>query len=265
MALTAFSWGCNMFEAIDNSVNSTSASDLISEGRNRLAESDYATALDRFDRAMGKEASDDARRGRASAYAGLAGFNMFKVLNSLQNEVVAPNSSASVFQAAKQITNLENLNSAIEDMALLNEPSNEDLLFRGLISALSAAKTIIVKYDTNLNSVLDTPDQVNFTTNDKNTKSWQELYSVFSSTSSPYSIEKAYIDLTLAFDGRGISWTTLSPFNSIQKTGKYTQANANSIEAVGNFGELIKEANLKYGNSVAEFKTAILNFDGANQ
>ena len=81
LTFTLFISGCNMFEAIDSSVNTTSAGDLISEGYDRLAEADYATALNRFDRALEKENSDKARRGRASAYAGLSGFNMFTILN----------------------------------------------------------------------------------------------------------------------------------------------------------------------------------------
>ena len=90
-----------MFEAIDSSVNTTTSTDLISEGNDRLAEADYSAALNRFERALEKENSDMARRGRASAYAGLAGFNMLLVLNTLQNDVAAPNSSASIFAPRK--------------------------------------------------------------------------------------------------------------------------------------------------------------------
>jgi hypothetical protein len=264
LALAIMVNGCNMFEAIDNSVNTTSAGDLISEGYGRLAEADYATALNRFDRALEKSSSDDARRGRASSYAGLAGFNMFSILNSLQNDLAAPNSSAVFFQAAKKITDLDNMNKAVEDMASLSAPTKDDLLFRSLLASVTAAKTIIVKYDTNMNSKLDNPDQINFTTNDKKTKSWEELYSHLGSGYSPYSLEKAYIELADAFDGRGTSWKTISPFASVTKSGTYTQANFNTIEALGDFGRRIKAANIKYGNSVSEFKAAILELDGVN-
>ena len=256
--------GCNLFEAVDNSVNTTTGNDLIQDGNARLAEADYATALNRFERALQKESSDRARRGRASAYAGLAGFNMFSILNSLQNSIEAPNSSAVVFNAAKNIVSLENLNKAIDDMSVLYEPTNDDLLFRALMASVSAAKTIILKYDTNINSKLDTPDQINFTTNDNKTQSWEALYINLSSSSSPYSLERAYIELTKAFDGRGSSWETMSPFNSVTKSGTYTQANYNTIVAVGDFGLRIKDINLKFNNSVSEFKTAILALDGVN-
>jgi hypothetical protein len=264
LILSLFINGCNLFEAVDNSVNTTTGNDLILDGNERLAEADYATALNRFERALQKENSDKARRGRASAYAGLAGFNMFSILNSLQNSIEAPNSSAVVFNAAKNIVSLENLNKAIDDMSVLYEPTNDDLLFRALTASVSAAKTIILKYDTNLNSKLDTPDQINFTTNDNKTQSWEALYINLSSSSSPYSLERAYIELTKAFNGRGSSWETMSPFNSVTKSGTYTQANYNTIVAVGDFGLRIKDINLKFNNSVSEFKTAILALDGVN-
>ncbi len=262
LAVTLLVSGCNMFEAIDSSVNTTTANDLISEGNDRLAEADYATALNRFDRALEKGAPDSARRGRASAYAGLAGFDMFSILNALQNDLLAPNSSSSVFHASKKINSLENLNKAINDMALINEPTNDDLLFRSLLASVSAAKTIQEKYDTNLNSKLDNPDQINFTTNDSKTESWEVLYSKLSSSASPYSLEKAYIELSIALSGRGTTWQTMSPFDSITKSGTYTQANYNTIVAVGDFGQRIKDINLKYNNSVSEFKTAIMALDG---
>ena len=264
LLFSSFICGCNMYQALDSSINTTTANDLISEGDGRLAEADYSTALNRFDRALEKTNDDRARRGRASAYAGLAGFNMFSVLNRFQNDLAAPNTSAAVFQATKEITSLENLNKAIDDMMLISEPSNDDLLFRALMTSISAAKTILEKYDTNLNSKLDYPDQINFTTNDNKTKTWEHLYANFSSASSQYSIEKAYIELTIALDGRGTTWATMSPFNSVTKSGKYTLANYNIIVAVGDLGLKIKEANIKFNNSASEFKTAIMNLDGVD-
>lgn len=264
LAISLFINGCNMFEPLDNGVNTTTSSDLINEGNARLSEADYSAALNRFERALQKENSDSARRGRASAYAGLAGFNMFSILNSLQNDVEAPNSSAVLFKASKQIVSLENLNKAIDDMSFLNDPTNDDLLFRALMASLSAAKTITLKYDTNLNSKLDYPDQVNYTTNDNKTQSWEALYVTLSTTSSPYSLERAYIELTKALSGRGNTWETMSPFNSVTKSGTYTQANYNTIVAVGDFGLKVKDINLKFNNSVSEFKTAILALDGVN-
>ena len=55
----------------------------------------------------------------------------------------------------------------------------------------------------------------------------------------------------------------LTPFNSVTKSGTYTLANHNTIEAVGKFALKLKEANLKFGNSPNEFKAAIVALDGA--
>ncbi len=265
LGLTAFVSGCNLFEAVDESVNTTTATSLVSEGNDKLAEADYATALDRFERALEKENSDDAHRGRASAYAGLAGFDMFSALNTLQNGVSAPNSSAAIFDTARKITSLENLNNALSDMSVLNNPTNEDLLFRSIVAPIAAARTILEKYDTNLNKKLDEPDQINFTTNDNKTMAWNAIYQSLSSTNTNLSLEKAYVELTYAFDGRGTTWATMSPFNSVTKSGTYTQANYNTIEAVGNFAQLAKVANEKFSsNAEAAFKIAIMALDGAN-
>ena len=180
--------GCNLLDAVDSSINNATASDLISEGNDKLSECDYSTALNRFERALEKDNSDDAIRGRAAAYAGLAGFNMISALNSIQNNLVAPNTSATIFQATKSITSFSNLKLAIQDMASLNSPTKEDLLFKSLITVIASTKFILEKYDTNLNSKLDNPDQINFTTNDSKTQKWEDLYSDLSSTSSIYSI-----------------------------------------------------------------------------
>lgn len=263
--LTAFISGCNLFEAVDESINTTKACDLVSEGYDKLAEANYATALDRFERALEKETTDDAYRGRASAYAGLAGFDMFSALSTLQNGVSAPNSSSAIFDTARKITSLENLDKALADSYALNSPTKEDLLFRGIICPIAVAKTLLEKYDTNLNQKLDAPDQVHMTTNDNKTKTWNVLYAEVSSTNAVYSLEKAYIELSQGFEGRGSEWSTMSPFNSVTKSGKYTQANYNTIEAVGNMAQLIKVANEKYQTgSVTAFKTAVQAIDGAN-
>lgn len=265
LVFAAFLNGCNVFEAVDESINTKKASDLVSEGMDKLAEADYSTALDRFERALEKENTDDGYRGRASAYAGLAGFDMFSALSTLQNGVSAPNSSSAIFDAARKISNLEYLKKSLDDMNVLQSPTKDDLVFRGIVCPIVVAKTVMEKYDTNLNKKLDNPDQINFSTNDKKTVSWAGLYGDVSSTNAVYSLEKAYVELTQAFDGRGQNWVTMSPFNSVTKTGSYTQANFNTIEAVGNFANLMKAANEKYvNNSVNGFKIAVLALDGAN-
>ncbi|MDD2998198.1 MAG: hypothetical protein PHV05_03995 [Candidatus Riflebacteria bacterium] len=257
--------GCNAFESFDRNLNDRDHEALLDEANLRLDAADYIYALDLFDRVINEGgASDESYRGRASARAGLAGFNMFAVLNALQNGVSTTDSSAVIFSAAKLVTDLDLLNSAIEDMNRLLQPGNEDKLFRSIMAILSASKSLIQKYDTNLNKKLDTPDQIDFDTQDAKTPRWPDIYQRLTSSSSPFSIEKAYIELARSFDGRGTQWITISPINGITYTGTYTPANRNVIIASGNFADILENANARFDNSATEFKNLLLSLDGAN-
>lgn len=263
--LSLFMTGCNAFEAFDGELDGRGYQALVDEGNLKLAAADYANALDLFERAMSEgETGDESYRGRASARAGLAGFNMFAVLGRLQNEAVPTDSAAVIFSAASLIKDLALLDKAIEDMNRLMAPGNDDLLFRSLMAGLSAAKTLLQKYDTNLNKKLDGPDQIDFDTNDGKTLAWAELYAKLTSETSAWSLEKAFIELTRAFDGRGTTWATLSPLQGINHSGLYTPANRSTIAAVGNFATSLKTANAWFGNSEAEFKTLLMALDGTN-
>ncbi len=265
VVLSIFMSGCNAFEAFDQELNERDNRALIDEGNLKLAAADFSNALDLFERAI-KEGggSDAAYRGRASARAGLAGFNMFAVLDRLQNSTMPTDSAAVVFSAARLITSLTTLDEAIEDMHLLAAPGNDDMLFRSLMTSLSAAATLLQKYDTNLNRRLDTPDQIDFDTNDAKTSDWPTLYQRLTAAGSTRSLEKAHIELTRAFDGRGTAWTTLSPIDGKSRTGTYTPANRSTITAVGDLATRLKNANDWFGNSESEFKAALMGLDGAN-
>ncbi len=263
--LSLFITGCNAFEAFDGELDSRGYQALVDEGNLKLAAADYANALDLFERAMSEgETGDESYRGRASARAGLAGFNMFAVLGRLQNEAVPTDSAAVIFSAASLIKDLAFLDKAIEDMNRLVAPGNDDLLFRSLMAALSAAKTLLQKYDTNLNQKLDTPDQIDFDTNDAKTLVWSQLYQRLSAETSSWSLEKAYIELTKAFDGRGTTWITLSPIQGISHSGDYTPANRSTIAALGSLATSLKTGNAWFGNSETEFKTLLMALDGTN-
>ena len=115
--LSLFLSGCNAFEAFDGEIEAGDSQTLVDEGNLKLAAADYSHALDLFERAMAKGDSGDATyRGRASAKAGLAGFNMFTVLDRLQNGTSPIDSPAVIFSAAKLIKNLKLLDEAIDDM-----------------------------------------------------------------------------------------------------------------------------------------------------
>lgn len=257
--------GCNAFEALDANLNERDQRALVDEGNLKLAAADYTNALELFDRAISAGgASDESFRGRASSQAGLAGFNMFAVLNKLQNDAIPPDSSAVIFSAAKLIKNPDLLNQAIESMNRLSAPGSDDLLFRSLMVSLSAVKSLLQKYDTNLNQKLDTPDQISFETNDSKTSDWKTLYQQLTANSSSWSLEKAYIELTQSLDGRGTEWITISPIQGISHKGIYTPANRSTIIAVGNFADTLEAADKWFDISQSEFKTLLLALDGVN-
>lgn len=264
-AVSIFISGCNAFEALDGEINGRDSQTLVDKGNLKLASAEYADALDLFERAIEQgEAGDAGNRGRASALAGLAGFNMFSVLDRLQNDPTPVDSSAVIFSTARLIKSLEMLNMAVEDMNKLMEPAKEDLLFRSLLTTLSAAKTLLQKYDTNLNQKLDTPDQIDFDTNDEKMATWQQIYQRLTAETSVWSLEKAFLELTQALDGRGTEWIMLSPINGVNRSGTYTPANRSTITAVGNFASLLKTADAWFENSETEFKKQLMALDGNN-
>ncbi|HPW57589.1 MAG TPA: hypothetical protein PLK58_03040 [Candidatus Rifleibacterium sp.] len=263
--LSLFLSGCNAFEAFDGELDARNSQALIDEGNLKLAAADYTHALDLFERAMvNGDSGDEAYRGRASAKAGLAGFNMFTVLDRLQNGTSPTDSSAIIFSAAKLIKDLKLLDEAIDDMSRLADPRSDDLLFRSLMSTLSAAKTLLAKYDTNLNQKLDTPDQIDFDTNDGKSLTWSQLYARLTSAGSAWSLEKAFLELAEAFNGRGTDWVLISPVNGASRSGTYTPANRSTILAVGALTSSLKTANAWFDKSESEFKTMLLNLDGAS-
>lgn len=265
IAIALFVSGCNAFEAFDRSQNKGDFAAKLGEARLELASGNYANALDRYDRIIADNGSnDDVWRGHAAAQAGLAGFNMFSVLDRLQNGVLVPDTATVFFAASKLIKDPVMLNQAIDDMSRLMTPNSEDKLFRSLLSCLSACKALLTKYDTNLSGKFDAPDQINFSTKDDKTAKWPNLYALLTSADSAYSLEKAFIELTQAFDGRGSQWTTVSPMQGTTHSGTYTPANRNTILAIGNFIEDLKEINAWYDKSETSFKTKLMALDGAN-
>ncbi len=255
--------GCNAFEGLDRSINNSDFSARLNEANLALAAADYKTALELFNR-MAEEngTNDDVLRGRASAKAGLAGFNMFSVLNSLQNDVVTPDTRYVFFSAARQITDSKLLHEAMQDMGKLTALGNSDKIFRSFMACLYMAKSLINKYDTNLSGKLDTPDQINFSTNDSKTPGWSELYTNATAENSIYSLEKSFIELTQAFNGRGTEWVMVSPVKGVSFTGTYTPANRKTILAVISFVEGIQAVNLRYDISETAFKEAVMLLDG---
>lgn len=257
--------GCNAFEGFDRDMNKSDFSAIAGEAKLELAAANYTKAYELYSRLVDEfGASDEIWRGRAASLAGLAGFNMFNVLNILQNDTLSANTAAVIFKAAQSITDSALLEDAITDMNRITVPGNDDRLFRSLMATLAATRSLLAKYDTNLSKKLDTPDQIDFKTADKKTLDWQQLYSRLSDSTSAFSLERAFIELTQALDGRGTDWLTVSPIQGINHTGKYTPANRSMILAIGNFATILQQANSWFNVSEAKFKAELLSLDGAS-
>ncbi|PKL46438.1 MAG: hypothetical protein CVV42_16455 [Candidatus Riflebacteria bacterium HGW-Riflebacteria-2] len=257
--------GCNVFEGFDRNLNDSDFSAIAGEARLELAAANYGKARELYDGLVADYGGDEeVWRGRAGALAGLAGFNMFNVLNILQNDSVPANTAAIIFKASLTITDTELLEEAITDMNRIVQPGNDDRMFRSLMATLAAARRLLAKYDTNLSKKLDTPDQIDFDTNDEKSLTWQQLYSRLTDTTSAFSLERAFIELTLALDGRGSEWKTVSPIQGVNYTGTYTPANRSTILAVGNFATILQQANAWFAASEANFKAELQSLDGAN-
>lgn len=256
--------GCNAFEPLDRTAGSSDFAARLGEAKLELAAANYSNALDLFDRiAQENGTNDEVLRGRAAALAGLAGFNMFSVLNRLQNSVIVPDSPEVIFYASRLITDSTKLGQAIDDMHKISLPTLEDKLFRSLMASLASCRKIIEKYDTNLNGKLDAPDQISFSTNDSKTDSWSAMFADITSVSSSRSLEKAFIELTKAFDQRGSAWIMISPVQEISYTGTYTPANRDTINAIGKLADALEEINNWFDKSEATFKSLLISLDGA--
>lgn len=257
--------GCNAFEGFDRNVKDSDFPAIVGEARLALAAADYDKARELFDRAISEYGADnEVWRGRAASLAGLAGFNMFNVLDIMQNSALPANSAAVIFKASLTITDPKLLEEAITDMERITQPGNDDRMFRSLMRALAAARSLLAIYDTNLNNELDTPDQINFDATDATDQTWQQLYLRFTDLTSGFSLERAFVELTQALDGRGDEWITVSPVQGTSYTGRYTPANRSLILAVGNFADILQQADAWFDLSEDNFKSQILSLDGAN-
>lgn len=262
---TVFATGCNSFEAVNQSLNETDRATLVSEGNIALDEGRFAAALELFERAMTKGGANDATlRGRASALAGLAGFDLFSVLDTMQNGTIPGDSPATIFAASAIISDRPKLDEAVADLWQLNSITSNDRLLRSLLAALSAAGEILEKYDTNFNGRLDKYDEIDFDTRDEKTQSWSEIFNELTSLNTQRSLELAFEDMVRAFDGRGESWVFVSPVQGNRYSGTFSRANRNSVLALVNFVDSLEIADVYFENSRTRFKDSLMALDGAD-
>ncbi|MGM0598201.1 MAG: hypothetical protein ACQETH_00170 [Candidatus Rifleibacteriota bacterium] len=262
---SALTVGCNSFEAVNQSLNETDRTTLVSEGNIALDEGRFAGALELFERAMTKGGANDAtRRGRASALAGLGGFNLFSVLDIMQNGTIPGDSPGTIFAASSIIQDRKKLDEAVSELWQLKNVTANDRLLKSLLVSISCAREIVEKYDTNFNGYLDKYDEIDFDTRDEKTRTWTEIYNELTSLSAQRSLELAFEDMARALDGRGESWVLISPVQGNRYSGIYSRANRNSILALVNFVDSLEIADVYFENSKTRFKDSIMALDGAD-
>ena len=262
---SALTVGCNSFEAVNQSLNETDRTTLVNEGNIALDEGRFAGALELFERAATKGgANDECLRGRASALAGLGGFDLFTVLDIMQNSTIPGDSPGTIFAAAKVVKDREKIDEAVSDLWQLSNLNAGDRLLKSLLVSLSAAGEILEKYDTNFNGRLDKYDEIDFDTRDEKTRTWSEIYNELISLNAQRSLELAFENMARALDGRGESWVLISPVQGNRYSGLFSRANRNSVLALVNFVDNLETADVYFENSKTRFKDTIMALDGAD-
>ena len=121
---------------------------------------------------------------------------------------------------------------------------------------------VYLKFDTYKNQKLESSDQITFVINDKEQGTWESFYENLSDGSELFALEKAYVELAIALEGRGIEKTTMTPFQNIINTGLYTEANFKTIGAVEKFATVLQLANnAYYAENESLFKQHIMSLD----
>lgn len=257
--------GCNLFDGMDTALKARTDDELIDEGYLALGSGDYTGARETFQTLLGRgNATDQVKQGMAESEAGLAGFRVLSALDIMQNSVGPYDRGALWFKCAALISDIDRLETSAAMMQQVSSPSRTDRLTRGLIPPVIAAKRLLGKYDTNKNGRLDKFDTITFTTNDAKTATWPELYTalISGSNTSGTSLEQSFRDLAFGFDGRGDDWTFLTPVSELRLTGKYSESNRATINAVGDLTDRLQAIQPYYGINPASFTALIIELDG---
>ncbi|MBI3038967.1 hypothetical protein HYY75_07960 [bacterium] len=258
--------GCNLFDAVDTTLAARTVDQRVDEGRLALNSGDFPLAKEIFD-SLAKEGEGgiETIRGQGEAIAGLGGFSLLSVLDALQNGSGPYDKSPVTFKTAKQTSNRPYLETAVKLLMQNPMPVQSDLIARALMRLVSAVRVLLDKYDTNRNGRLESNDEIDFDTNDKNTPSWVDLYKdlVTGPSSTDSTLEQTFLDLVNGFDGQGATWTFITPVEGRLLTGQYTPSNRATILAVGDLVNRLQAANPVFEVNLSSFSVAIMNLDGA--
>ncbi|HNV68112.1 MAG TPA: hypothetical protein PKO06_00340 [Candidatus Ozemobacteraceae bacterium] len=258
--------GCNVFDTIDTSLVTRPIEDRIAEGKLALASGEFSRAMEIFNALYSEgERSSEVCIGRGEAMAGAAGFNLLTALDILQNGTGPYDHAPVIFGLARMIADRDLLAQGIK--ALRDAPSvpRADRLARGLWALAWSARLLLDKFDTNHNGRFDHADQIDYTVNDARVSAWPQMYQNLVSGPAPaaQTLEQTYVDLFEGFNGRGTTWTFLTPVADTSLSGTFSESNRNTILAVGDLVERLDLVNLYYETNEASFTTAVRNLDGA--
>lgn len=259
--------GCNLYDGIDSALTARTDEDLLAEGNLALASGDYAAAAERFDALLGRgNAGDPVLRGKGETLAGQGGFAVLRSLDALQNGIGPYDRGPVCFRTAWLARDRQLVSQGLSWMSRLARPERPDRIARGLMKVGIATRLLLDKYDTNNNRRLDAYDEIDFDTNDGKTPPWPTLYRdlVIGPAADGETLEQAFADLALGFDGRGEPWTLISPVLGQTFTGTYTDSNRATIRAVGDLIERLQAANPYFEVNLASFAAAIRALDGGD-
>jgi len=258
--------GCNLFDGLDSALAARTNQELITEGNLALESGDFAAAEEHFDKLLSKGSQDDSTmRGKGETTAGKAGFSLLKVLDALQNGAGPYDTGPVCFRTVQIGTKRSGIEQGVTWMSGIAVPNRADRLSRGLMKLCATVNLLLEKYDTNGNHRLDQYDEIDFNTNDKNTSAWPQVYQDLITGPSPTgeTLEQAFADLAYGFDGRGASWSFITPIIGQTYSGTFTDINRDTILALGNLADRIAAANPYFDRNLASFSAAIRLIDGA--
>lgn len=259
--------GCNVFDTIDTSLVTRPVEDRIAEGKLALASGAFVRAMEIFNGLYAEgNRSSDVCIGRGEAMAGASGFNLLTALDVLQNGTGPYDHAPVIFGLGRMISDRELLGKGIAAVREAPSVPRADRLARGLWSLAWTARLLLDKFDTNHNGRFDYADQISYTVNDEKVMTWPQIHQLLVSgpANTAQTLEQTFVDLFEGFNGRGTTWTFLTPVSDTSMTGAFSASNRHTILATGDLVERLKLVHLYYETNEASFTAAVRDLDGAD-
>ncbi|MBF0408112.1 MAG: hypothetical protein HQM10_12195 [Candidatus Riflebacteria bacterium] len=258
--------GCNLFEPVDNVIQELTLEERVAQGKIAMERGEYLKADDIFVRVLAEDPYQlDAIRGHGQAIAGVGGFNMFYCLNVLQNGTGPYDNSIVLFELNALKTQILQLEKSMQWLSKDVFPTPADRITRAFVRLSCIVRSVLEKYDTNHNKKLDSYDEINFSTNANASPDWSEFrrQCLYGPASSGVTLEECFTDLFYGLEGRGASWTFITPISKRNITGVFTEINRSTLTAVSDLAQKLKTADAYYGTDLQKFAAVIRELDGA--